>query len=849
MSRTKQARSTSSDPSPLRITDASTQVFHQLCKINSESPKSNDLTQQMLPYANVHKLVKLWILKDMMQSGATSSATTTAEPKDPALNTLKERLHHLPHEIHFEIIKYIPTMDNNQDEWWVTYLKHRLISSSIRQHAEREIITRWNIEGLNLSLFLYSAKTNTFEKNAKFQILANLLKFQVYNETTNHHHLPPLPEEEPMENDDLSPQDDDDDNNAVSFYGSFTGADSSPVSLPEDDEAIMKQVEEQSESVTHLCEKHEMVMDEIMQELDGRAVKDFTIPDDDNCKLNKRTLGFYKNGLNHLIPYQDVHGDVHNASPPVEFSDNDSIKVLILPITDRLDTNTIALVASLKSLETLHIIYYGKGAEFLLQKFTYCHANTLKLTMLSPLSCTDAILSLGTRYNGEGDLYHSKVDLNRFPNLSTVHMEGILPDSFSMDEIKGDEDVQDLPSMEFHMANEHVAMYSSRIKADQPLQIHLSEFSTIPDWNIMIHSGIYVNPFHMNSGIERRDSLMGRILMSTQLSLSEKKQFIEDVMRHPGRGHMSACRDMSTSHNYEPYDDEEEVTPLERKCLMQWSIYCINKYHSTYKLFDTKLLHQFVEEEEKEQKLLYRLVAQCLLYGWNPQCNLLEALVVGVSNQKLSQPLMKMVEEKLQSDSGAFPLKDVQQVVGILLRKRNCLDGVKLIELVKKYHVDGCDLFKPDVKNGRGLLHLIFCLDLPMIVMENILQLVTPDDLLYVMDVKVARDRATVLTIGLYSNELTNEFLLKMIEKQPMLAHLPKYENTDDDNLPSLGKRSLLHYVVGDMRRWELIPILVEKYGCDVNVKDLSGRTPRDVAILLLNSWQLSLDYLPPCLQ
>jgi len=75
-------------------------------------------------------------------------------------------------------------------------------------------------------------------------------------------------------------------------------------------------------------------------------------------------------------------------------------------------------------------------------------------------------------------------------------------------------------------------------------------------------------------------------------------------------------------------------------------------------------------------------------------------------------------------------------------------------------------------------------------------------------------------------------------------------DQTDDlDHDESLGNRSLLHYVVSDMKRWELIPILVDKYECDVNVKDLSGRTPRDVAILLLDSWQLSLDYLPPCLQ
>jgi len=305
-------------------------------------------------------------------------------------------------------------------------------------------------------------------------------------------------------------------------------------------------------------------------------------------------------------------------------------------------------------------------------------------------------------------------------------------------------------------------------------------------------------------------------------------------MRHPGKGSMYF--EVGTPHHDD--DDDEHEKQLERTCLMQWSIYCLNKYH-TYKLVDGLKADQ--------QTLRDYHMAQYLLYGWDPQHNLLEVLV-GVSSNKLTEPVLKLMELKLQSNPDAFPLKSIQHVISVMFRKRNCLAGIKLIELVKKYHVNGSDLFKPEVKCGRGLLHWIFCMNLPLVAMEEILQHVTSDDLLHVMNVE--RDKVTVLTLGLYSNELTNEFLLKLIEKQPMLAHLPNYDDDDESKseLPLLGKRSLLHYVVSDMKRWELIPILIDTYGCDLNVKDLSGRTPRDVAILL-NDWYLSLSGLPPCLQ
>ena len=63
-----------------------------------------------------------------------------------------------------------------------------------------------------------------------------------------------------------------------------------------------------------------------------------------------------------------------------------------------------------------------------------------------------------------------------------------------------------------------------------------------------------------------------------------------------------------------------------------------------------------------------------------------------------------------------------------------------------------------------------------MMLMEKILQHVTPDDLLHVKLGKV-----TVLIIGLYSIHLTNEFLFKLIEKQPLFAHLPYDDPTTTD--------------------------------------------------------------------
>ena len=821
----------------LLITDASTQVFHQLCQINSESPKSNDLTQRMLPYANVHKLVKLWILKDMMQSDATSSGVTSSDPSD---NTLKEHLRNLPHEIQFEIIKYIPTRSGNmnRDEWWISFIKHRLISSSIRKHAEREIMTRWNREGLNLSRFL---ETN---ESTKYHVLANLLKYhQVYNEGNQPLLLTFIKHEQMEEEKKGRPN-----------HG-IPRSPSHPVpgttTFYEDDDIFIKRLEEQSDSgMTLKGHEKQVVVDAIMQELDRKALKDFTF---ENCK--NKPLEFYTENQK----YQIYHDQYHDRENSVKFTDNYFIKQLIVPIFDQPDNNTIALIASLKALETLHIIYYGTNVHFLLQQFTYCHAKTLKLTIPSVCPFNVAINSLWTRFrnNDDEEEYKFKVNFKHFPNLITYHIEGIERDSFTMDLIEGD-----FPSMDLYMGNQHIASYESDILADHPLQIHLSEFYTVPDWYRLIHSGIYINPFY--HGTSGGDSMMREFICCTQLSLSEKKQFIEDVMRHPGRGLMSCQvhRDFN--------EDEDEVKRVERKCLHQWSIYCLNKYN-TYNLFDG-----FIDEEEPSRD---QLVAQYLLYGWNPEYNLLETLV-GVFSYKLSQPLMKMVEEKLQANNDAFSLKSIQNFISSLLRKMNRFAGVKLIELVRKYHVDGCDLFKPeDVRNGRGLLHLIFSMDLNMVVMEKILQCVTPDDLLYVMNTKL--DKATVLTLGLYSEHLTNEFLLKLIEKQPMLAHLPKYDDpttnpiddvepstttnpidpSDDnsestkeqtDNLDlneSLGKRTLLHYVVSDMRRWELIPILIDKYGCDLNVQDLSGRTPRDVAILLLDDLHLSLDYLPPCLQ
>ena len=276
---------------PLLITDASTQVFHQLCQINSESPKSNDLTQRMLPYANVHKLVKLWILKDMMQSDASTSSETIDSSDD---NTLKEHLRHLSHEIQFEIIKYIPThstFDNIRDEWWISCLKHRLISSSIRQHAEREIMMRWNREGLNLSRYLYS--TNTGEQSTPhraFQVLAKLLKYhQMFNETTNQS-LPPLTftldeeieeetKEEPFRY--ITPT-------ITTRNDSLFAAD-----MNTKENALMDQL--QDKSGMNLCEKQVMMADEIMQELDRNAVNDFTFERDENYHTKEQPIEFYKN--------------------------------------------------------------------------------------------------------------------------------------------------------------------------------------------------------------------------------------------------------------------------------------------------------------------------------------------------------------------------------------------------------------------------------------------------------------------------------------------------------------------------------------------------------------------------
>jgi len=410
-----------------------------------------------------------------------------------------------------------------------------------------------------------------------------------------------------------------------------------------------------------------------------------------------------------------------------------------------------------------------------------------------------------------------------FPNLEHFHVEGVDLSNFTTDSAL---DGVNLP-LALYVGNEQVVQHTSSTTTtstttcDRMLHVHLTEHNIVTVWNHCSELGIYVNPF---CPYDHDDgSIMDQVISSDSLSLIEKKNFIERVMSQPGEGPIQT--EISRGH----------LSEVEVHCFLQWMIYCLNK-NKCYKVLGDIHHNDFT-------------IAKCLLYGWDPSRNLLELLMCMPNG--LVEPVLKLFEKALQSNPSLVSLKRMQQAIFTLFQKKHCETGVQLIQFTRKYLPDGMNLFQPTHKNETTLLHYIVNQDFPMFIMKKILPLVTPEDLIH--EITFGKDTLTVLTLALGCQHLSNEFLLEMIEKQKLLVHLPVYEMDDgaksSEEENEMGRRSLLHFVASDVRRWELMTILVDTYGCDLNVRDLSGRTPRDVAILFLNHWQCLPSDLPSCLQ
>ena len=148
-----------------------------------------DIQTKFSPYRDCLKVARLWILKDLLQNH--SSVNNNADDQNITVSALTV----LPLDVKIEIISFIPTYSNVyggatyydkrgairktisvRDPWFFTYIKHRLVSQSVRNNLEQSMFKRMKDETLDLTVFLNSISPILYSYRVK--VIKYLLEMQ-----------------------------------------------------------------------------------------------------------------------------------------------------------------------------------------------------------------------------------------------------------------------------------------------------------------------------------------------------------------------------------------------------------------------------------------------------------------------------------------------------------------------------------------------------------------------------------------------------------------------------------------------------------------------------------------------
>nr|CAG4716247.1 unnamed protein product [Naegleria fowleri] len=213
---------------------------------------------------------------------------------------------------------------------------------------------------------------------------------------------------------------------------------------------------------------------------------------------------------------------------------------------------------------------------------------------------------------------------------------------------------------------------------------------------------------------------------------------------------------------------------------------------------------------------------------------------------RFPKEIIDMLEDKLKKNEVVLTLDDFLQT---LIRLNDSETKLQVFSRFKNYlpGEDANKIFKSFVLHKHNdlrvnLFNYLLYAQSPRPVLDYILDFMTPEDLLETavvhseMPLPGKHVINSIMTAILSDSvDVSDQLILKMIEKQPLLVHTEMNE---------LGITPL-HAVCAITSRWGLISHLVYNYDANVCATDKDGRTPYDYAIYAC-PFQ---DVIPACLR
>ncbi|KAG2379039.1 hypothetical protein C9374_007677 [Naegleria lovaniensis] len=848
--------------------------FRELMIKNDQS-QHTDIISRLAPYSRCAKLARFWILKDLQQQ----THDDDAQQQENVLQLLQS----LPLDVKIDIITFIPTtsllvppyvrhtqtgakLKEQVDPWWFSLMKHRLISTSFKSVLENIICKRLSREGLDASDSVL-VRPSALKRHPIWKLLEIQERFMTLQANPPHNEklqsqadeaLATVPEgsnvlvegecvwnamlhftgspakfytiqlmvdgknycvftrwglfgqtgqkkiiiftslmeakaEFRNKFKDRTGNDWENRSNFQLVVGKYNLVDMSNTSIStvesntetfNFDNSLFPPVTTfgtvlpplhtfsttSSNSTEQQQEEEDTLMSEMMQR-DLKDLEDELIEDVKHLPHFNLITSFLDEGYSVdadiMKPIQECKSMIQQA-----FSEyNSRTNTLHLPqVTNQyLKSLTVSIASEhdcYMCMELLHSLQNLEHVTLILYSYSifYSFANLIQVGMEYPCMKHVKFICLSSNTGfGFPDIMMLLTTL--FPDISKIECEGF-------------------------MCNEISANIQSSIAQYQEIEIVYKNMNA--DLFEQVCSTYNIYPFVSSPDVYTS------VVVDEDVPIIEKKKIIEYLVPH---------FDMKDHHwvNSHYQFQNPQLAPL-----YQYTIYLMNKHGQHF---------------GSHSDLSFSTIS--MQYGYDICSNMLESIPYFSSS--LSQDLMNMFEEKLKKKEAKLSLNDF---LGTLLHSTDYGTMLQVFTRFKNYlpEEDAKKLFKRFVLYKNHDLHVnlfnyLLHFQAPRHVLDYILDFMTPEDLLettvmYSEQPEPGHYTVNTLLTAILSSYVSDQFILKIIEKQPLLVNM----STGLEITP-------LHAVCADTSRWGLIPYLVEQYHADVFAKDKKGRTPYQYAL------------------